>query len=35
VKEVAREQYRKTGYTRGGDSNTSLGVLIKVGDLLK
>lgn len=35
LKEIAREQYRKTGVVKGGDNNTSLGVLINVGDLLK
>jgi len=32
---LAREQYRKSGIVKGGDSNTSRGVLIKVTDLVR
>lgn len=35
LKELAREQYRKSGIVKGGDSNTSRGVLIKVTDLVR
>jgi hypothetical protein len=35
LKDLAREKYRKSGFVKGGDSNTSRGVLIKIGDLVR
>ena len=35
LKDLARATLRIKGYIRGGDSNTSKGVLIKLEDLLK
>ena len=35
LKKIARKSYKKNGYIKGGDKNTSLGILIPVEKLAK